>query len=549
MSTKSAARLGWLAVVLPSLLLGGACGGGGGADDVPTPPDGGAPDAVVETWAFADVNGVPNLDDDDGAMVDWDQPPFAADDDFSTFVLPATTLALVPTGGDVQLSFATDTTNVRVFRDGQHVLGGTAGNGPLVITPTGADLTFAVEFGAYAAAAPLEVSARAAGGAVAHTTTVTLQAAPLIMNHHLQPAEHVWAVAVNGNASMIADFTAALGTSFTAVPGSSYGGDIWIQDEIEFATLTGSAGQRLDVVIDSIRNRGLDSFPERTLVGPDVIASTWGTASQRTTYDSFGNLEASPPVTVGGVEYPFGRIYYGRTENIGLHAMLAAFLASQKVQAPFELPTRWLCVGHVDEFSSFLPDPSSPKGFKLVVADVPSAWALLQTLPRESSLARFGADHGYPTVGALLDDVALRALNDDLQTDYLEPIIAKFKTELGLTDADIIRAPSLFETVGGCSGRVAALIPGMVNLIVAKVDQTTHVFTADPFFRATGAPQASDPVITAFSQRMPAGLELHFVDDWNVYHLGLGEVHCGTNVKRTPAASWWSAAKHLLGGN
>ena len=496
----------------------------------------------VPRWEFEHVSGVPNLDDDDGATMDWTQQPFAADDDYATLVLPAKQLDMVPKGGSVQLAFDGDTSKLRVYRDGVHVLGGTAGNGPLVVMPAGADVSFAVTFGDYAASAMMTIRALDGAGAIEHETMIGVRASPLIMNHHLQPAEHVWAVRVNGNAAFIDAFAAALGAKFTAVSGATYAGDVWIQDEIEFATLTGSNGQRVDVVIDSIRNRGLDPFAE-SLVGPDVISSTWGVSSQRTTYDSFGNLEASPPVEVGGVKYPFGRIYYGRTGNVGLHAQLGAFLASQKIQAPFELPTSWLCVGHVDEFSSFVPDPSSPKGFKLVIADVPAAWAALNALPPTTSIGRYGNDHGYATVGAMLQDAQLVALNNDLQADYLDPILAKFKAELGLTDADIIKVPSLFETVSGCNGRVAALIPGMVNLVVAKVDQTTHLFTADPFFRASGATQSADPIIAAFSQRMPAGIELHFVDDWNVYHLGLGEVHCASNVKRTPSGSWW------LGGN
>ena len=33
-----------------------------------------------------------------------------------------------------------------------------------------------------------------------------------------------------------------------------------------------------------------------------------------------------------------------------------------------------------------------------------------------------------------------------------------------------------------------------------------------------------------------------FVDDWYTYHLSMGEVHCGTNVLRTPDpdAQWWA---------
>lgn len=512
-----------------------ACGGEGDGDPGQQPDAGMDPDTA--RWEFADVHGVPNLDDDDGGTMDWTQAPFAADNDYATLTLPARALELVPAGGSVQLAFDGDTSKLRVYRDGQHVLGGSAGNGPLTVMPTGADITFAVGFGDYAAATTLAIRAVDAAGATQHEAMIAVRAAPLIMNHHLQPAEHVWAVRVNGNAAFIDAFATALGTSFTAVSGSTYFGDVWIQDEVEFASLT-AEGQRIDVVIDSIRNRGLDAFAE-SLVRPDVISQTWGAGSQRTTYDSFGNLEASPPVEVGGVKYPFGRIYYGRTGNAGLNTQLAAFLASQKLQAPFELPTSWLCVGHVDEFSTFVPDATSPKGFKLVVADVPAAWELLGTLPATAPLGRYANDHGYATVADLLGDANLRALNDDIQQDYLDPIVAKMKTELGLTDDDIIRIPSLFETISGCNGRVAALIPGMVNLVVAQVGGTTHLFTADPFFRATDAAQSTDPVIAAFTQRMPAGIELHFVNDWYVYHLGLGEVHCGSNVKRTPAGSWW----------
>ena len=36
-------------------------------------------------------------------------------------------------------------------------------------------------------------------------------------------------------------------------------------------------------------------------------------------------------------------------------------------------------------------------------------------------------------------------------------------------------------------------------------------------------------------------------DDWYVYHMGLGEVHCGSNVVRPPAQpEWWVAGTHLL---
>lgn len=528
-----------VSAALLSCLLA-ACGG----EDLGPEATGADAGPAGPMFVFDDVYGVPNLDNDDASQRDWDQPLFAGDNDLSVLVLPGDRLALA--GSEVQLSLSGDTDLVRVYRGGELLLGAGASTNQVTLAVDGSDVELAIEFGDYLARAELSLS----GGD--QSTSVRLQAAPLIMNHHLQPAEHVWVVRYNfnrsDNESMVNEFATTLGSKFTAVPGSSVGRDVWIQDEYEFSTATGAGGQRLNVVIDSIRNRGLQGYAQSAWVRPDTIAQTWGNPQFATTYDSFGNLEASPPVTVNGVSYPFGKIYYGRVGNAGLNTALSSFLASQRVQAPFELPTNWLCVGHVDEFSSFVPDPSSPKGFKLVMADVRSAWELLAALPSNRSIPLYGQDHGYSTVGALRGDANLVALNNEIQETYLDPITETFKAELGLTDEDIIRIPSLFEQVGGCNGRVAALVPGMVNLVVADFGQGTHIFTADPFFRSTNDP-STDPFITAFTQAMPAGTEIHYVDDWDVYHLGLGEVHCGTNVRRTPTASWWTDALHLVESN
>lgn len=563
-SSDSSRRMSRLYASLLCTWLASACGPDAGTGpDNPNNPDGGVPgDACTgdgctmppdgpppPMWSFRSVNGIANTDDDDGSQNDWNQAPFATDDDFSTLTLPAETLALVPAGGSVELSLAGDLANVRVFDGTMHVLGAERGTASHTFTPSGGDKTFAVEFGAYLAKAELTLTAKDGNGGTSATTKITLQAAPLIINHHLQPAEAVWVVSSSGNASMIAAYQQALGNKFTTVSGGSVAGDVWIQDEFEFSTMIGEGGYRTDVVIDSIRNRGLQNYSS-SFVRPDAYTQTWGNPQLATSYDSFGNLEATPPFSVGGVEYPYGKIYYGRVGTSGMNTTLGNFLASQKVQAPFQIATNWLCVGHVDEFVTFVPAPGTTRGWKMVVADTTAAWNLLATLPSSTTLSRYGQDHGYPTVGSLTTDMSLRALNDDVQADYVEPAIAKFKTELGITDADIIRIPGLWEQPSGCGGRVAALIPGMANLIIANVDgATTHLFTADPFFRSSGASQANDPVIAAFSAAMPAGMSMHFVDDWNTYHMGLGEVHCGTNVRRTPTTMWWNAATHLMGGN
>jgi hypothetical protein len=532
-----------------------ACGGDG--DDARLPDggvgsadagDGGAPDASVPTWSFADVHGLNNVDDDDDdAVRDWDQAPFAADDDVSRLVLPGEILGTMPAGARVRLTMAGHVDSVKIWDGDALLLGEVAGPGPLELDPRAGGIALVVGFGRLNRSATLTIDHVDEGGAVVESAVVALRSSPLILNHHLQAAEHLWAVRVNGNSAFIDAYRSVLGDRFTAVAGPSYGNDVWIQDEIEFAAVTGSDGQRLDVVIDSIRDRGLDPFAESELAGSNLLIGTWGDPADATTYDSFGNLEVSPPVAVDGVEYPAGRIYYGRKGSEGLDGVLAGVLADQALQQPIRLDTTWLCVGHVDEVSSFVPDPGSPRGFKLLLADTRSAWSLLEAQPAAASLGRFGPDHGYPTVGSLLADGALVALNDDLQVDYLDPMLAQLKANLGLTDDDIILVPSLFEQVGGCGGRVAALVPGMVNLIVANFPgEPVRLFVPDPFFRAGDAP-SGDPFRESFVASMPAASEIHFVDNWDVYHLGLGEVHCGTNVRRTPSAMWWAAALPLGG--
>lgn len=44
----------------------------------------------------------------------------------------------------------------------------------------------------------------------------------------------------------------------------------------------------------------------------------------------------------------------------------------------------------------------------------------------------------------------------------------------------------------------------------------------------------------AFRDALPAR-EARFIDDWYAYHELLGEVHCGTNVRRAPPSDvhWW----------
>ena len=498
--------------------------------------------AGAQSWSFASAYGVGNFDDDDrNGQQDWVQAPFSSDDDLSVLVLPQTELATMPVGDLVGITIGGHTDRVAIYHDGRQVLGGNSGT-QYVFEPGEFDEQLPLEFGSLNTNVQLRVWHIDPDYNVIRSSDVELKSAPMIINHHLQPAEQVYAVYVNAqgysNRSFIASYQRHLGSNFTYVNGPDYGWDVWIQDEIEFATLTGNGGQRMDVVIDSIRNRGLAPFAQEHLVGPGTVRGAWGSGSP-TTFDSFGNLEASPPVTVDSNDYPFGRIYWGRRGQYGPVKELRDALEGQVVQDPFEIDTAWLCVGHVDEISTFVPDPSSPKGFKFLFADVTKGYALLESMSPSTRLPLYDQDYGYATVGELLGDRALRAYNEDIQFDYLDFIRETFKRELDLTEDDIIDVPIVFEQVSRCGA--AALIPGMINLIVANVDgERTHVFVPDPAVRQNLSDQSADPFIQAFDANMPSGLDVHYVDIWDVYHVNLGETHCGTNVRRTPIANWWT---------
>ena len=110
------------------------------------------------------------------------------------------------------------------------------------------------------------------------------------------------------------------------------------------------------------------------------------------------------------------------------------------------------------------------------------------------------------------------------------------QTELGLTEEDIIRVPMLFEEAYGCQGYTATLIPSTLNMVVAtNADGTgADLVMPDPFFRSSINNQSSDPFIEHVNGLLPAGNTPHWIDDWDEYHMQLGEVHCGSNTLRTP---------------
>ncbi len=536
-------------VAVATVLLASGC--------PPVAPDvdfvGGTLSTLADT-AWPGLVGVPNLDDDnENSEPDWRDFDVRGDNDVATFTIPAEVANSIRPNRLLRITMLSGEEDVRVWQSGGVVLGESDGeDAPLVldVERVDSDVSFQVEFRDFLAEANFDVSFLKKNGNVIDSAQFKALAAPLVMNQHLQTAEEVMAVSVRypdyNNDALIEGYQDALGDDFLTIDGPEYGGDVWIQDEIEFASVS-SAESRIDFVIDSIRDRGLDDVPEDLFEAPEFIVRTWGDGSA-TSQDSFGNLEATPPVTVDGVTYPFGKVYYGDGGgNSTVVRELQDMFDDQVVQAPFELDASWLCVGHVDEFMSWVENPDAPKGWQLVYTDIQGAWDVLESMDPSTSLPLYAQGHGHDTVGDLVDDAGLRSLNEDLWDDYLEPNLEILKREAGLTDDDILWLPGLFEVTPQCGGATAALIPGMANLIVANLpDQPTKIFMADPFLRTDLDDQSTDPMISYVRDLFPADNEVYFLDDFWVYHMGLGEVHCGSNVIRTPVSDWWSTIAPLV---
>ncbi|WP_257463373.1 protein-arginine deiminase domain-containing protein [Archangium lipolyticum] len=268
-------------------------------------------------------------------------------------------------------------------------------------------------------------------------------------------------------------------------------------------------------------------------------------AFTKQTLNALGNLETIPPYEKGGVHYPFGRLLMGSIASARVDPTFTRMLEAQRMQPPVYLDTSWLFVGHVDEILSFLP-VDSPRGWVALVAAPELARTMLEDARAQGhgdaklftgkvwgiSRGRASAEVSISQVLAdvdVMNESAAAAVHVDAQ-------LAILQEETGLTDAEIIRVPFLFQRV---SAKAAAYQPGTVNLL--SLSRNTVV-----------APDPHGPVVNGkdiFKAHLEAALEpygitVFWLDDWLLYHRGNGNVHCATNATRQiPEVKWWQTGR------
>ncbi|XP_038550425.1 protein-arginine deiminase type-2 [Micropterus salmoides] len=380
------------------------------------------------------------------------------------------------------------------------------------------------------------------------TDKVVFKVAPWIMTPNtLQPVE-VFVCSTSDNyqfLKVMRNLVAKSGYKLKICHKYQNRGDRWMQDELEFGYID-SPHQQFPVVLDSPRDGKLQDFPYDELLGPDFgYVTRVAKRKDVSSLDSFGNLEVSPPVTVNGKNYPLGRIIIGvafptATKGRNMTKVVQDFLWAQKVQEPIALFSDWLYVGHIDEFMTFVPAPDR-KGFRLLLASPDASYKLFRGLQKDghgqAKLFEGLKDEEPITVDEILEDSSLQDENNYVQSciDWNRDVLKK---ELGLDDEDIIDLPILFKLLVEDEGeayRAVAYYPDMVNMIVLG----KNLGIPKPFGPKVNGRCVLEAEMCSLMEGL--GLNCTFIDDFATYHKLLGEVHCGSNVRREPFQfKWWN---------
>jgi len=402
------------------------------------------------------------------------------------------------------------------------------------------------------------------GQTKSQSDTLRMRVAPVLTSHHLQPLDTLY-VSKSDDPDSIkfrADLKAAAQAASVPKTIEIATWDQWTQDYFETGWMSMPApGGKQHVITVYIRSANVDNpnnaiRPLREagrvvydLRGLDIAAVQQYDIKHPWDMDtlcSLGNLETIPPHSHGNNSYPMGRMMMGKVANFYPDPTFTAMLEGQKVQSPLWMDTSWLLVGHVDETMSFIK-ASTPRGWLLLLNDPALAKQMLQ----DASTAGHGAtvmfegqfwDDGQKvysaqtTIDQVLADTEVMSESAKAVTEVASQL-ALFKQETGITDAEIVHLPFLHYPVEGYS---VAYQPGTVNGTVL----------ADAHY---AAPQTHGPVIGGvdiFKKQLTDelgkhGVTVHYIENWNLYHRLLGEVHCGTNALRVVPANpnWWESGR------
>jgi hypothetical protein len=263
------------------------------------------------------------------------------------------------------------------------------------------------------------------GATVVAGDSVRLKVAPWIILPHTQSSTAIWAEdagSINDEFRLnaVADSgyfgLDASGQLDPALPTGAEAGTQWFQDHVEvgYVQRPGAAPQHSTFRLPYFRPGGQPQPPWSLtrLLGAEHGAFQIGVDFGADSGDYGGNLEAMPPQAA----FPLGRMVFGDL----MSAALRQFLTDQEVQLPFDVPTAWLAVGHVDEALAFTTLAS-----EAIIASPSRAWALMNSVPAAQRAARVfftrgGATEVHTVVGSTPNRITVAGVDFTGTTwDYL----------------------------------------------------------------------------------------------------------------------------------
>jgi protein-arginine deiminase len=382
--------------------------------------------------------------------------------------------------------------------------------------------------------------------------------------HHLLPAEKVWVSNTRspGNADMRRDLAKSCSTAGLDAPQTIAVDDPWTQDFFEpaFMSMPGPNGTQHVIRVNyrsanvfepekeesPLRPAGKFVFRMRGKDVAGVQQFDLKHDGRMDTLNSFGNFETVPPYEKDGERFPLGRVIRGKTKSFFPDKSFSTMIEAQRQQPPIDVDTSWLVVAHVDETMSFVK-AKNERGWVLLVNDARLARKMLedQVAAGRGGVPMFVGKQWFDfdtltersaqvTIQQVLADTEVMRASAEAAVE-VDAQVAVLKKTVGLTDDEIIRVPFLHTTY---DGRSVAYQPGMVNGIYLS---DTRFAAPDPHGPVIGG---KDIFKTAFADALAKiGITVDFVEDWE-YHVGMGEVHCGTNTTRQiPEAKWWESGR------
>jgi protein-arginine deiminase len=327
-----------------------------------------------------------------------------------------------------------------------------------------------------------------------------------------------------------------------------------LQDSSEAAVIqlpqAGQPRRVIDQVMQLARWRPVDDWCFDEVWGPDFdFYARFDPNNSSHNYG--GNFEVVPPYA----GKPWGRVMFGggtgpllgTTTNVTDQMVQSYkdFFDAAQIQGPhLQITSEWLAVGHVDEFTMFVPAPGTARGWVCLIASPQRAVSILQGMQAANGAATvFAGRAGWQTtVNGILNNAAAMTLQQQAQA-RIDQARAQIKTATGLTDIDFVELPTLFEYVGG--NYVAAWNPGVVNLVCMPVPSGT-IYLAIPDPEGPDIAGVDQFQLDINNQLAPLDTgakpySITYVDVFFSYHDLLGDIHCGSNFVRTPPNDdWWN---------